>query len=161
MVRRALKEIPPGMRHFRKRLVIVPFDTALALTAVWSGLGAFFDASIQARLFNDALPDFAAILFNIVYIVSGLAVLAGIGWAYRNLEISGWILLLTSLIVRTISLWSYGGFNPFVTASLVQGAIFGTACEIKIYYLLKRKVIVLADSDSLVPTGEFHVPGDK
>jgi hypothetical protein len=158
MVRRAMKEIPSGAKEFQDRLKVVPFDTALALVAVWSGISAIFSASVQARLFNDTMPEAIAMAFNLVYIIGGLAVVSGTGWAYRNVQLSGWILIFTSLLVRIFALWSYGGFNPFVTASIAQALLFGPACIIRIITLLKRQVVILVDTRELEETGEHSVP---
>ncbi len=156
MVRRALKELPIGFKEFHNRLIIVPIDAGLATMAILSGIMSFAGASLQSQLFNDAFPETAAALFNVFYIIAGFSVLGGIGWAYRNLETFGWILIITNLMVRAFVLWSYGGLNPFTFAAILQSVVFGGACLIKIYHLIKKKTVILI---KLPETGEHHVPG--
>ena len=156
-MRRAFREFPFDVKRFMARQIIRPFDTAIALSAMWTGFMSFFNSAIAANLFSDAISHNVATIFNIVYVVAGFALWAAIGWGYRALESTALGMLLTSLIVKSIVLYAAVGLNQFTNASIAQSVVFGVACVIRIIILWKRYDLVLVSLDSATETGEHTV----
>lgn len=129
-------------RIFFHRLTVLPFEAAIALASVWGGLASLFGLTISGQAFGTALPPNMATAFNLLYIISGLAILFGLGWGYRNLEACGLILLLTSLTVRSIALAVTFGLAPSIATMLVQAAIFAVATIIRLRTVFKNGTTV-------------------
>lgn len=140
---RTIREIPEGTKDFILRMVVVPFEIALALTAMWSGTAGLFNLSITATAFNATLPHWLVTLFNLMYIVAGLGVLSGVGWSYRNAEASGLILMFTSLIVRAGALYVTQGLNSISTNVIIQAVFFGGACVVRVAVLFAKHNTIL------------------
>ena len=159
MVSRTLRRIPQGFHDFLHRLRVMPFESALAITTIFTGIAAFTDKSISSRLFVEALPLEIAVLFNVTHLLSGFSLFAAIGWGYRNLEAFGLLLLASSLFARLITLWVVAGWHPVTATALIQSLIFGLACLARIYTLFKRQDVTLIDLEVGVVdlTGEHQV----
>lgn len=153
MVMRALSEFPEGLRMFIKRSTVCPFEVAIGLLAIWSGIISLFDVTVAARAFSAALPDHLVLVLNILYILAGTFIVAGVGWNYRNIESSGLIFLSSILIIRVISLAFLIGFTPETTAAIIQGAVFGFACMVRLKALLQRRVVISAKPDEIIGIG--------
>lgn len=129
-------------RIFFHRLTVLPFEAAIALASVWGGLASLFGLTTTGQAFGTALPPNMATAFNLLYIISGLAILHGLGWGYRNLEACGLILLLTSLTVRSIALAVTFGPVPSIATMLVQAVIFAVATIMRLRTVFKNGTIV-------------------
>lgn len=150
MVQKALREFPEGFRMFVKRSTVCPFEVAIGLLAIWSGIFSLFDATVAARAFSAALPNPLVNMLNLLYILAGAFIVAGVGWGYRNIESSGLIFLFSILFIRVISLAFLIGFRPETTAAIVQGVIFGFACAVKLQAVLKRKIVISAKPEEII-----------
>lgn len=137
-------------KRFHERLAILPFEAAFGFWSIWVGVGAFFDETIASRLFNDALPVFTASVSNLAYVVSGLAILAGIGWTYRNIEAAGLIVLLTVLIIRSAVTLIGSGYSPYTASALSQAIIFGICIVVRLRTLFNNWSVVLLREPEVV-----------
>ena len=144
MMRKALREFPIGAKLFWNRCSVVPFEASLGVLAIWTGSTAFLNWTLTNRVLVSALPDNMLRLLNLLYLISGIMIVTGVGWAYRNVETSGLIFLATSFIVRFVVLISIAGVNPETVGALVQTLTFGLACAIRIRCLLKNCILVFA-----------------
>lgn len=145
MVMRSLSQVPTGARLFCGRCAVAPFETATAVLSVWSGAISFFGVTITASVVNTLLPPQLVVLFNLLYVLSGAFMLAGLGWNYRNLEATGIIFLATSLIIRFIVLFVAAGFQPVILTALVTNLAFGLACGTRLVFLLKRRTLAIVE----------------
>lgn len=135
-------EYPAPRRVFFRRLTVLPFEGAIALASVWGGVASLFGLTTAGQAFGTALPPNMTIAFNLLYILSGLAILFGLGWGYRNLEACGLILLLTSLTVRSIALAVTFGITPSIATALVQAVIFIAATAFRLRSIFKNGTII-------------------
>ena len=148
---RTIREIPLGTREFILRVIVVPFEIAIALTAVWAGAAGLFNLSITASAFNSTLPQWLVTLFNILYVIAGLGILTGVGWSYRNAEASGLILLITSLFIRVVALYFTRGFDSVTTNVIIQAVLFGGAAVIRLGVILaKHETVLITKPDQAV-----------
>lgn len=140
-MRSAIRELPAGLRAFLARSAIAPFEFALGLVSLWTGAISFFGITLGAQTLNQVLPPAMVATFNLTYFVSGIFIVAGIGWGYRNIEASGVILLATALATRAAAVFISTGFNPLTLTVLVQAVAFTTACIVRLVTLLRHKVL--------------------
>lgn len=145
MVMRSLAQVPAGARLFCTRCTTVPFEAATAVLAVWSGVSAFFNLTVAATVVNMSLPGDLVTLFNLLYVLAGAFMLAGIGWNYRNLETTGIIFLFTSLLVRLLVLVAMAGVQLTILPALLQNLTFGAACGARLVFLLKHRALVVIE----------------
>lgn len=144
VLRQTLKQLPTGFKLFVHHCSAAPFEMAIASLAMWTGMMAFFDWTMASRAFNSALPAVLSTLFNLIYFIAGSFMVAGIGWAYRNVEAAGLIFLFTVLAGRVVTLMFLVGFNPETTAAIVQGSVFGFACIARLRIIFKNQLLVHA-----------------
>lgn len=151
MPMRSIREIPTGTREFILRVIVVPFEIAIALTAVWAGAAGLLTLSPSAAAFNATLPQWLVTMFNLIYVIAGLAMLTGVGWNYKNAEASGLILLITSLLIRAVALYVTRGFDQVTTNVIVQATLFGGAAVIRLGMILaKRQTVIVATPSQAV-----------
>lgn len=145
-----------GTCNMVKRQTIVPFESAIAVLSIWAGFSGFFEVSISSQAFNALLSHLSAMMFHLVYVVSGMAIFFGIGWNYRNLEAFGLVLLLMSLLVRAIAAISLLGYtHPVAISPIIQVLTFGPACVIRFYSLWIGDVIIAAKSEAVTTHEEI------
>lgn len=150
MVMRAIRSIPGGAVTFFHRQSIMPYQAGIAALSIIMGVFSFFDWTLAAMLFNNALPMGGVLGFNLMYVVSGFAMFFGMGWGYRNLESFGLILLLTVLIARVIVVFAAVGLTPITTSTIVQGAVIGFSTLVRLVMLVKGHDVVLIRNASRV-----------
>lgn len=144
MMRNAIRGMPAGFRLFLFRSRAVPFELALGFVSLWSGAISFFGVTLSAQTLNQTLHPLMVSTFNLLYLLSGVFIIAGVGWGYRNLEASGVILLATALIVRAIAVLIGAGVNPLTLTAALQGVAFSFACVVRLVSLMKNEVLVFA-----------------
>jgi hypothetical protein len=115
---------------------------------VYAGLTGILDFGITSKIFQDVVGNTVAFVFNIGYIVAGLSVYFGIGTCQRNIEAFGLIALITSALIRTVSIGYVAGFNPVIFNSYVFSLVFIIACIVRLHHIL-NKATVLAIQDEL------------
>ena len=135
-------EYPAPKQAFFHRLIVLPFESAIAIASVWGGLASLFGLTTAGQAFGTTLPQSLATAFNLLYIISGLAILLGLGWGYRNLEACGLILLLTSLTVRSIAFVVTFGLAPSIATMLIQAVIFIAAAIFRLRAVIKNGTII-------------------
>lgn len=150
MVMKSLREFPEGWRMFIKRSTVCPFEVAIGLLSIWTGILSLFDVTVAAKAFSAALPDPLADILNLLYILAGHFIVTGVGWNYRNVEASGLIFLFSILVIRVLSLTFLIGFTPETTAAIIQGVIFGAACMIRLKALLQHKIVISAKPEEII-----------
>lgn len=135
-------EYPAQKQVFFRRITVLPFESAIALASVWGGVASLFGLTTAGQAFGTALPPNMATAFNLLYIISGLSILFGLGWGYRNLEACGLVLLLTSLTVRSIALAVTFGAAPSIATMLVQSVMFIAATVFRLQSIFKNGTII-------------------
>lgn len=144
-----------GFRLFMGRQKLLPFNTYVALYAMWTGLAGLFNWSLSGTLFNASLtPDLAA-LFNVMQLVAGLLIFFGIGWESEHFEGLGLVLLVTSAVVRGIASATLIGINDSLAIGIVMnGILLIPACAIRFYALWKGERTVSTASPHVITSVE-------
>lgn len=127
---------------FFRRQAVIPFETALAAICAYSGIAGFLRYGIINTIFTQVLGVSIANGFNATYLASGVAIFLGIGMGLRNLEAFGVIILIMSLLIRTIVVHHHAGFSPDVVNSYVFSLFYSIAGAVRLWSLIKRQVLV-------------------
>lgn len=144
-------EYPGARSPFLGRLMVLPFEAAIAVSSATLGVASLFGFTAPSQAFGAVLPASMVALFNLLYILSGLCILHGLGWAYRNLEACGLILLITTLVVRVIMLAVTFGAAPSIMTALLQLIIFIAASITRLQALFKDNTIVQIPGPVTIP----------
>lgn len=135
---------------FVKRIAIVPFEAAIAILALGSGLTGIFKFGIVDPV-NTLLPAWEAGLLNAGLIVCGICMLLGIGLGKAILEAPGLWLLIGTILARLIL---YGHFLHYGTNFILTG-IFDLAIIIAGFVRLRsinKKQVILRVKDGDIDT---------
>jgi hypothetical protein len=130
----------PKKNQFFRQLAMLPFETAIALASVWGGVASSLGLT-AGQGFSATLPPLMVSAFNLLYILSGLAIVLGIGWGYRNLEACGLVLLTMSLLVRGIAVVVTAGATTPVLTAQFSTVVFIGATVLRFRALVQRAVI--------------------
>lgn len=149
MTPQAMRTLLAEARVFFGRLVVLPFELAIAVLMIYNGVAAFFGATIFTILLNDILSVAMVSAINTMYIVSGLTLILGIGWRYRNIEAFGLIFLAGVFTVRTVAVWLTVGWMPVTSTLLVQSVIFSWAGLMRLAILMKNWNVALLKTEQI------------
>lgn len=130
------------MRKFFKRQVILPFETCFAFFCVYSGIAGIVSFGPVNDAFRQVLGHKKSIIFNVGFLVAGLALYFGLGLAKRNIEAFGLITIIMSLLVRVIAVFSIAGISSSLFNNYVYAFAFIFACIIRARSLFTRKTLV-------------------
>lgn len=133
-----------------RRFTVLPFEVLIgALVIVSGGLALIHVGGIGQDVLSLTLPGWLTTTLNVVYVASGLAILAGIGSARADFEAAGLIGVASGAVIRGLALVWFTWDRPDVRSLIVVGLIFDVmiviACAIRIRHLAQRKTIVLAE----------------
>lgn len=116
---------------------------------MYSGIAGFFQFGVVSSIFTTVLGTTIANGFNAAYTISGVAMSLGIGLALRNLEAFGVIILVMSLLIRTVVVHQHAGFSPDVVNSYVFSLAYSIACMVRLRALIKQQVLVETTAEVL------------
>lgn len=137
MVRQRL----PGALH---RAAVVPFEVAVGLLLLFSGLTAMFHVGLIDPV-TALLPDWEAILLNVMTTLCGALIIAGVILAVGAAEAAGLLFLLGVVAARFLLYGHYLSYGAnFVLTGVLDATIIGAAV-VRLITLRQRKSIILAD----------------
>lgn len=128
--------------EFLRRQSILPFETCFGFICIYSGFAGLLGYSAGSYAFRQTFGFKISLFFNITYLVGGIGLFFGLGFARRNLEAAGLIMIVMSLIVRLIIFH----YLDVATMVLINNYAFSIAFIIssivRAASLINRKVIV-------------------
>lgn len=117
----------------------------LAVLAIYAGASGLFGLGPPSSdILATVLPEYADHIFEAVYLLSGVLMIAGIASAKARIEGPGWALLGTSVLVRFVAYLTLVGFSTVVSGVLVLYALTFWACYVRIRALQRGDVVVVA-----------------
>lgn len=140
------------MKAFWRRLKVVPFEALIALFAAYSGAVSLLGIGPTATALTLQLPPWLVNVLNIVFLLAGLAMVFGIGVPRRSLEAFGLVLVLMSVVVRTLALqWLVGA-----TADTLNGLVLNSLTVIFLWVRLSAvirgsRLLQIEDGDRGLP----------
>ena len=102
---------------------------------------------LKAGMLAQVVGAKIAMMFNVLYLMAGLAMFFGLGLMRGNLEAFGLILVPPSLIIRVIATGWVQGFtlNPAIINGYVLNAAFIFACVVRLMVLLRAQRVLVAN----------------
>ena len=108
----------------RRQIIIFPFEVAIALWCAYSGVTGLLGIGLAADALYLALGSVATV-FNAGYVLAGISMYFGVALTRRNIEAFGLILVISSLLTRTIALmWVAGMSSMLLNQYVLNGLIF-------------------------------------
>ena len=127
----------PRLHDFFVRQSQHSFEVVIAFWCVYSGVTSLFNFGIVSNVITNALGTFAAAAFNILFVISGVAIYYGIGRSRGNVEGAGVILLAMSLLVRSLATGWVLGLSPVIFNSYILNGTLIVACMVRLVLLIK------------------------
>jgi len=134
------------MRAFFRRQSVLPFEALIAFLAVVSGgLALLHVGGLGADALSVQLPSWLVTLVQTFYLVSGLALFAGLGLGRRDVEGFGLIALAAVVVIRSVGLYAFVGWEALVVVSYLFNIAILLTCAVRFHTLTKGRSTVQAD----------------
>jgi hypothetical protein len=130
------------MREAIRRWNTVPFETLFGCLAVFGGVIGLLHVGTSTDALDGVLGDPLVTTFQIVYILAGIFMLAGIGRGQAWLEAPGLILLVASVVVRALAVLILYGFDRNVIGLLALYVLVVYFSAVRLRSLYRGDVIV-------------------
>jgi hypothetical protein len=135
-------QISLSIRRFFERQALAPFETMLGFFFVYAAIASIAHFGVIVSPLTKLLGPTVATIFNLVYLLAGLAMYLGIGFRRGNIEAAGLILLMASLAIRTIATGWLLGTSPMVINGYVLNAAFFFSCAIRLRTIHKAQQLL-------------------
>lgn len=123
----------PKIKTFLINQSLYPFEVMWAFVCMFAGMVAILNYGITVTPLETALGITAATIFNVIFFISGAAIFLGVGFRKGNVEAFGAILLVMSLLVRTIAAMWLVGFTPMTINGFILNTAFIVACVVRLW----------------------------
>lgn len=128
-----------------RRLAVAPFEIAIGLVTIWAGMAGLFQWSITRPEHITAIPSELMTFVNLLYALSGVALVGGILHRLKEVEVFGLVTLLGSLMIRAVVLlfatnWELAAFGSLLSSFAIMIAII-----IRLWVALSHRAVVLAE----------------
>lgn len=130
------------MSGFWKRLAVVPFEALIGGLAMFSGTVALLGIGTSVDSLTLLLPEWLVQALNVEYILSGVALLLGLGYAKAGVEALGLILLGAAVTVRGVAVVQAAGIDWSVAALLALYFMIDLACVARLATLRRGDVLL-------------------
>lgn len=134
---------PPFLRvtWLRRQVILFPFNIAVALWCVYSGVMGIFAVGPVADTFYRVLGNFS-VPFNVGFAIAGLSMYFGVALTRRNLEAFGLILIISSLAIRSTALLWAAGIDPVLLNQYVLNSLVVSAAIARLISLWKHYYVI-------------------
>jgi hypothetical protein len=117
-------------RPWWKRLGNAPFEIGLSLFSIYSGVSGLLNFGASNEIFTEAV--LAPGIFNMIFIVSGLSVIAGLVTRLRGMESFGLFGIIGALLTRIMVILMSTGWNVTSHNLLATCIFFVLACIVRL-----------------------------
>jgi hypothetical protein len=134
------------MKGMVSRISVQPFEIAVALLLIISGLAQFFGWG-QSDVTLIILPRWEQHLISSLAIFSGMSVVAGVSLNLRRFELSGMLFLISMFIIRLMLYAVYLGVNwSFAITGVFYISVLWAAV-VRVIRILKGGTIIWIRGD--------------
>jgi hypothetical protein len=142
-----------------RTVVIAPFEVGFATLAIYRGIAGLFGYSVIADAFLE-LPGWLSLVTNILFAVSGLAIVWGLYRVRREMEVVGLILLGFSLVIRsTVVATAADGGDPAAVIIYVETMVLSMSLFIRLWVLFTRRSLLLGEPSRSSDQGDVIITG--
>jgi len=147
------------MRMHRNRtlfrmVALTPFEFVYGAMSVYSGVAGLLGASPAMAIFNRVLPGWLVVVTNLLYAVSGMAILGGLARRLRDVEAFGLIMLMASASIRAVVLGMTVGVSPIANAFYVQALVLFLGISARLWVIQTGRAVLLAEPNRSDDVGE-------
>jgi hypothetical protein len=133
------------LRQILRRLATFPFEGLIAGLVIISGSAGLFGIG-DVSVLDALLPRWLFVMISVLYVLSGLLMVAGLGLARGNLEAGGLIALVASTIIRFIGIGSAVGYtDERVILLLTLYVLVAASSTVRLRTILHGEKIVRVD----------------
>jgi hypothetical protein len=131
---------PKTWRAMLGNLRIVPFETVIAFYSAYSGVAGILEFGVANSIFSDSLGSGLVLIFNLIYIIAGMAMISGVALGRKDIESAGLILVITSILVRIIAIAVSMGISPAIINFHVLSVAMIVAAVTRLNFIFKFKL---------------------
>jgi hypothetical protein len=135
------------MRAVIHRLGVTPWATVIGALVFFSGVLGLLNVAVERDPLALALPTWLLAVTQILYAVSGLAMLVGIGFGRADVEAAGLIGVGFGITSRAVAFVAILGLTPAVAVTLWFSAWVIWACAWSLWRLFRGDVVVVGRVD--------------
>lgn len=129
------------LRASRRRLAVTPFETAIALLLVVSGVAALLHFGLIDPV-AALLPSWESAALSAMSIMTGGLLIAGAGVPHRGAEAAGLLFLTAVVLSRFLLFGFYLGFGKSFAVTGVFDAALVWAAVARLDTIRRREVLV-------------------
>lgn len=126
-------KIPSQVKSFFIQQSASPFEAMLGFFFTYAAIAALvnFGQPAVTPSLTKVLGPTVAMLFNALFLLSGLGMFFGIGFRMGNIEFAGLALLSTSIVVRVVASIAIFGITAANVNGFILNAAFVCSCAIR------------------------------
>lgn len=136
-----------SLREFHTRHSIIPFEAGFAVFCVYNGIISIIGFGLIPNILRTVIGYNLSMIFDIGFLVAGIAMFFGSGLGRRDLESVGLITVATSLLIRSVIVGYLMGFSPIIFNSYISNFIFICCCLARLSFIMKNKAILQVNLD--------------
>lgn len=111
---------------------------------MYGGISGLFKLGIVNDQFTTVLGNTLSGIFNLGYLMAGLALGFGIGLKKKEIEFFGLATIATSLLIRMVVIAWLSGFDSGIINLYIVNGVFIIACLLRIYAVFNYEFAVFA-----------------
>lgn len=134
---------------FWRNIKVMPFEAMFGFICIYAGLAGIFNFGIVNNIFSSLLDVKLLLIFNILYLFSGIGIFFGVGLKKGNLEAFGLIILAATFLVRTLIFSWHLGLNPIIVNAYISNCAFIMACSIRIVIIFRNNRTLKAQGQDI------------
>lgn len=135
-------ELRKSIGLFVRRQRTQGFAVSIAAICIFTGITSMAGVGVSSAPLSAILGGWVAAIMNVAFIASGALVFFGIGTGCKWMESSGFVLMMTSLVVRNLALILMFGLSSVFVHSYFNATALSLACLNEYMRLAKQRVIV-------------------
>lgn len=133
--------------QFLKRQSVHSFEVTFAVFCIYSGLAGIMGIGLSSGPLTSILGGWLATVIEVAFAISGAMMFFGIGFGRRDLEAGGLVMVITSLLLRNLTLLMTFGLTWVFVSSYFHGTAFAIACFFRLRKLAKVRMLVEITAD--------------
>lgn len=140
------------------RQVLAPYEVGFAVFSVYSSIISMLNFGVVPNKFTDAMGVIFTTLSSILFLLSGIAIYAGISLSKREIEAFGIIVLMSCMLMRVVVILILFGIDPVTFNTAVFNGIFMVSSCVRLNTLLKKHVIIMLSDNPQDIKIEYEKP---
>ena len=133
--------------QFLKRQSVHSFEVTFAVFCFYTGVAGLLGVGLSAGPLTSILGGWLATVLDVAFALSGVMMFFGVGFGRRDVEAGGLVLVITSLLIRNVTLLMVFGMTWVFLSSYFHGTAFAIACFFRLRKLAKVRMLFEITAD--------------